>query len=407
MRTAGITIPSSPAIWRRIAETRRRRFPPEEPSTSGTSPKPLQRLLGVLSVPGLARPPGLCGCGEGERRLGGVLLAGQAVAHAPADRGEDPGDREERQLGQAGDEREQPDHGRRDQRGFALAQDLGGDVRAEVFLGGGAGDDDAGGDGDQQRGDLGGEAVPDGQQRELVGRFGEGQPALCHAHDDATDEVDRGDDQRRHRVAFDELRGAVHRAVEVRFAGDLRAAVAGLLVGDQPCVQVGVDRHLLAGHRVEGEARADLGDAPGAVGDDNELDHDEDQEDYEADDDVAGDDERPERLHHRAGVPGGEDQACDRHVDREAEHRGEQQQRGEGGEVQGLAEVHRGDHDCQRAGDVERDQQVQQRGGQRDDEHRHDHHHRDGGEQVGVAQQTADGVEVHARASIQSALLIV
>ncbi len=147
--------------------------------------EPLQRLLGALAVPGLARSPGRCGGGERERRLGGVLLARQAVAHGPADRAEDRGDREERQLRQAGDEREQPDHGGGDERRFALAQDLRGDVGAEVFLGGGAGDDDAGGDGDQQRGDLGGEAVADGQQRELVGRFGEGQAVLGHADDDA------------------------------------------------------------------------------------------------------------------------------------------------------------------------------------------------------------------------------
>ncbi len=274
-------------------------------------------------------------------------------------------------------------------------QDLGGDVGAEVFVGGGAGDDDAGGDGDQERGDLRGEAVADGQQRELVGGFGEGEPALGDADHDPPDEVDRGDDQRGHGVALDELGGAVHRAVEVGFLGDLGAAGAGLLVGDQAGVEVGVDRHLLAGHRVEGEARADLRDAPGAVGDDDELDHDEDQEDHEADDDVAGDDELPEGLHDGAGVAGGEDQARDGHVDRQPEHRGEQQQGGEGGEVQRLAEVHRGDHDRERAGDVERDQQVQQRGRQRDDQHRHDHHHREGGEQVGVAQQAADGVEAH------------
>ncbi len=48
--------------------------------------------------------------------------------------------------------------------------------------------------------------------------------------DDPADEVDRGDDQRRHRVAFDELRGAVHRAVEVGLAPDLRASLARLVV---------------------------------------------------------------------------------------------------------------------------------------------------------------------------------
>ena len=44
------------------------------------------------------------------------------------------------------------------------------------------------------------------------------------ADDDAADEVDRDDEHAGHRVALDELRGAVHRAVEVGLAADLGAA---------------------------------------------------------------------------------------------------------------------------------------------------------------------------------------
>ncbi len=91
--------------------------------------EPLHRLLRALPVPELAGRPGLAWRWRAPGRcLGGVLLAGEPVAHRPADRAEDRGDREERQLGQAGDEREQPDHGGRDERRFALAQDLRGDV---------------------------------------------------------------------------------------------------------------------------------------------------------------------------------------------------------------------------------------------------------------------------------------
>ena len=108
-----------------------------------------------------------------------------------------------------------------------------------------------------------------------------------------------GDQDAGDRVALDELRGTVHRAVEVGLAGDLGAARARLLVGDLAGVQVGVDRHLLARHGVEGEARGHLGDAAGAVRDHDELDHDQDQEDDEADDDVAADDEVAERRRRR------------------------------------------------------------------------------------------------------------
>ena len=61
-------------------------------------------------------------------------------------------------------------------------------------------------------------------------------------------------------------------------------------------VQVGVDRQLLTGHRVQGEARGDFGDASGAVGDDDELDDDQDREDDDADGVVAADDDVTERL---------------------------------------------------------------------------------------------------------------
>ena len=55
------------------------------------------------------------------------------------------------------------------------------------------------------------------------------------------------------RIALREAGGAVHRSAELGLARDVFAALAGLLLGDEAGVEVGVDRHLLAGHRVEGE----------------------------------------------------------------------------------------------------------------------------------------------------------
>jgi hypothetical protein len=65
---------------------------------------------------------------------------------------------------------------------------------------------------------------------------------------------------------------------------------------DDPGVELGIDRHLLAGQGVQGEPRAHLGDAARALGDDDEVDHDQDDEHHRADDVVALDDEVPERL---------------------------------------------------------------------------------------------------------------
>ena len=55
--------------------------------------------------------------------------------------------------------------------------------------------------------------------------------------------------------------------------------------------EIGVDGHLLAGDGIEGEARADLGDARRALGDDQEVDRDQDDEHDRADDEVAAHDE--------------------------------------------------------------------------------------------------------------------
>ncbi len=93
---------------------------------------------------------------------------------------------------------------------------------------------------------------------------------------DAANEVDERDQDRRDRVALDKLRRTVHRAVELRLLLDLLAALACLVFGDLAGVEIGVDRHLLTGHGVEGEASCDLGDTTGTCRDDHELDHDQD-----------------------------------------------------------------------------------------------------------------------------------
>ena len=206
-------------------------------------------------------------------------------------------------------------------------------------------------------------------------RLARGHAALEHADRDSGEQVDRDDDDTRDRVALDELRGAVHRAVEICFPADLRSPGARLVVGDLPCVEIGVDRHLLAGHRVEGEARRNLGDAPGAARDHGELDDDQDQEDDETDDQVAADDELAERVHDLARVSVEQDQPRHADIDREPEERRHQQERRERREVERAADIHRPDDDGESRGDVRHDEKVEQLRRQRHDHHRHDHDH--------------------------------
>ena len=150
-----------------------------------------------------------------------------------------------------------------------------------------------------ERGDEGGdlrhEAVADRELGEDVGGLGQGQAVPGHADDDAAEDIDREHDQARDGVAAHELRGTVHRAEEGALLLEFAAPALGFLVVDQAGRQVGVDRHLLARDGVEGEAGADFRDTGRALGDNDEVDRDDDGEDDEADDEVA--------AHHEAREP--------------------------------------------------------------------------------------------------------
>ena len=134
--------------------------------------------------------------------------------------------------------------------------------------------------------------------------------AHAHARLDHADEQPAHDiDQRNHDagdgVAADELAGTVHGAEEVGLLGDLAPAALGLVLVDDPGVQVGVDGHLPPRHPVQGEAGGHFADARGALGDDDELNHHDDGEDDQSDHDLAvaaaAGDEFAEGLDHPAG----------------------------------------------------------------------------------------------------------
>ena len=182
----------------------------------------------------------------------------------------------------------------RDRERARLLHELARQLFAERRLGRGARDDDTGGGRDQQRRNLRDDAFTDRQQRVRLQRLHEREPLLHDADDEAADDVDEHDDQRRDRVAADELRCTVHGAVEVGRPLDVFAALARFGFGDQAGVEVGVDGQLLTGHGVQGETGRDFRDAARTVGDDDELDDDEDREDDEADGVVAADDDRAE-----------------------------------------------------------------------------------------------------------------
>ena len=77
---------------------------------------------------------------------------------------------------------------------------------------------------------------------------------------------------------------------------DLLAARACLFFVNQPGVQVGVDRHLLAGHGVQGESGGDFSGSHCAVADHDILDRNQGEEQHEADYVIPADNELAECL---------------------------------------------------------------------------------------------------------------
>ena len=114
------------------------------------------------------------------------------------------------------------------------------------------------------------------------------------ANDDAAEDVDGKNDEAGDRVAANEFRRAIHRAEEGAFLLELAPARLRHLLVDEAGREIRVDRHLLAGNGVEGKSRPDLGDAGRALRDDKEVDRHQNEEDDDADDEIAAHDQAGE-----------------------------------------------------------------------------------------------------------------
>ena len=122
--------------------------------------------------------------------------------------------------------------------------------------------------------------------------------------------------------------------------------------------------------------RANLGDTRRALGDNDEVDRDEDAEDDQADDEVAPHHELGEPGHHVAGcvlslAAMGQDHARRRHVQREAQNCRDQQHGRKGRKIERTLDPQRDHQDQGRQRDREGKAQVDQKSGNRQDQYRH------------------------------------
>jgi hypothetical protein len=298
-----------------------------------------------------------------------------------ADACDDTGHREERKVGHARNDPEHAEDGSGGPSGLGAIEELAAErAHHAAGLGAVARDEQRGARGHQERRKLRDEAVADREDAVGLRRLEQRQVVLHHADDDPGDHVDRHDDQARDRITADELGRTIHGPVELRVRLNLFTTLPGGLLVDETRNQVGVDGHLLARHRVQREASADLGDPVGTFGDHDEVDEHEDEEHHRADDEVSADhelaerrDDLPSRVH--AFSPVKEDVAGRGHVEAEPEQRDEDEQRGERGEVEGLLHVHRDQEDEQRHAQASRHQEVEQHRRKRKHRERQHAHH--------------------------------
>ena len=272
-------------------------------------------------------------------------------------------------------------------RGEHLAIDLG----AHVLGGRDTGHHDGRRSRQQQRRNLRHQTVTDGQQYVDPSRLGKAQVMLGDTDRQTADHVDEQNQQTGNRVAADKLAGTVHGAVEICLLGDFLATQLGLLLVDDTGVQIGIDRHLLARHRIQGKARAHLGDPPGALGHHHEVDDHQDREDHQTDHVVAADHHLAEGLDHLArGIApfmtvkqhhtgGG-------HVQRQPQQGCDQQNGGENREIQGPQGIGTDQQHDQRKRNIEGKQHVQQERGHRQHHHAEHHQQQNGHPQTAMAQ---------------------
>jgi hypothetical protein len=315
-----------------------------------------------------------------------------APLHHHGERARAAAEQHERQHRDAGQQRHDDHHGARHAERARIAGQLAQQRLVGRLADAGLGDQQAGGGRDDQRRHLRHQAVADGEQRVARGRLGEADVLLGDADDHAADDVDEHHQQAGDRVAAHELRGAVHRAEERALVLELLAPAPRVVLVDQAGREVGVDRHLLARHRVQIEARRHLGDAAGALGDHHEVHDHQDREHDDADHEVAAHHEVAERLDDVAGgrralVPVRQDQPGRRQVEREPQHGGDQQHGGERGELERRMDEQRRHQDQHREDDRDGKREIEQQRRQRQQQHHQDGEYADRQREVAAAQE--------------------
>ena len=179
------------------------------------------------------------------------------------------------QIREHGKENQRPAHHVHDLR---YAEQLLDDGRAEIRFLAALCHQHAGGQRDQQRGNLAHQAVTDGEDAVIVQR-GHGIHIVAqHAHGKAAQQIDESQQKACDGVSLDILHGTVHGTEEAGFLLNLVTPLFRFPVIDGSCIQIGVNGHLLTGHGVQREPGRHLSHTLRTFVDDQELNHDQNDE---------------------------------------------------------------------------------------------------------------------------------
>ena len=265
------------------------------------------------------------------------------------------------------------------------------DLAAHVLAGGNPRYHDCSRRGQQQRGNLCHQAVTNGQQRISLHGQPEIQTVLQHTNGNTANDVDRKNQQAGNGVALHKLGRTVHGAVEIRFLGDFGTTMLGLILIDQAGVQVRINRHLLAGHGIQRETGAHLGDPAGTLGHDQEVDDHQDRKHHQTHGVIAADQNGAEGFDHFTGgiaafVAVQQNNPGRRHVQGETQKCGYQQDCREGRKLHRPQGVDTHQQNDNRQGDVESKEHVQEERRHGQNHHAQQAHQHDGYAQVAPRQ---------------------
>ncbi len=119
-----------------------------------------------------------------------------------------------------------------------------------------------------------------------------------HTDKQTTDNIDQRDDNAGDRITANKLAGTIHGSVKIGFRFDLAPAFARFLLGDEAGIEICINRHLLTGHGIQGEACRDFRHPTRTFGDHDKVNHNKNRKYDETNNVVVSDNEIPEGMDH-------------------------------------------------------------------------------------------------------------